>query len=455
MIEAIAEIQADFAAILGESHLSADPDVCAAFAIDGLRPKCIVYPPTTEQVAEVLKFASSSGLAVIPVRNGTKLGIGAPPHRYDVALSLKDMNRVWYYEPDDLVVSVEPGMKFGDLQHFLGRHNLWVPLDPAGGERASVGGILAANSAGPLRLHYGGPRDLVLGMKVATAEGMVIKTGGRVVKNVAGYDLAKILIGSCGTLGVIVEASLKLHPQVPGRATWIIEPGTLAAALEFRRALQRSPLNPLRMVLMNAAARTMLESGIGGGSTPIGPTIWVEAGGSERVIGRYAEEFRALAHAVKSPVNRLESDRLGGWERLSDFALWLTRDQGVSVVLKASLPIAASEEFLDRAEREAQGEGWLAIGLAQPGVGVVEVGLTPNPESRTPNPDCRPGLIGRLRHIAHDLGGSLAVTRCPAELKPALDVWGPPGDDFEVMRKLKAAWDPKGTLSPGRFMGGI
>lgn len=481
MIGATAEIQTDFAAIVGEARVSGEPEVCDAFSVDGATPKCVVYPTTAEQVADVLRVSSTQGLAVIPVRNGTKLGIGAPPRRYDVALSLKDMNQVWYYEPDDLVVSVEPGMKFGDLQHFLGRHNLWVPLDPAGGERASVGGILAANSAGPLRLHYGGPRDLVLGMKIATAEGTIVKTGGRVVKNVAGYDLAKLLIGSWGTLGVIVETSLKLHPQVAERATWVIEPDTLAAARDFRRALLRSPLNPLRMVLMNAPARLMLESGfpgaggpgsgvrddqpallessLGAGSTaPLGPTIWIEAGGSERVIARYSEELGAMARALKAQLYKPEKDRVSGWDHISDFALWLTREQGVPVVVKASLPIAATEEFLERAEQEAHQEGIVAIGLAQPGVGVVEIALGPNPESRTPSPESRvpgSGLIDRLRQIAHDLGGSMVVTRCPAELKADVDVWGPPGDDFEVMRKLKGAWDPKGTLSPGRFVGGL
>ncbi|HXJ96124.1 MAG TPA: FAD-binding oxidoreductase [Terriglobia bacterium] len=498
MIGATADIQVDFAAILGESQVSGEPAVCAAFAIDTIAPKCVVYPACAEEVAEVLKCASGHGLAVIPVRNGTKLGMGVPPRRYDVALSLKDMNQVWYYEPDDLVVSVEPGMKFGDLQHFLARHNLWVPLDPVGGERASVGGILAANSAGPLRLHYGGPRDLVLGMKIVTAEGAIVKTGGRVVKNVAGYDLAKLLIGSYGTLGVIVEASFKLHPLVAERATWVIETGTLAAAREFRRALLRSPLTPLRMALLNGAARVMLEGNWGHGSgvrdqqpattmpessldasstPPVGPAIWIEAGGSERVLARYAQELGALAQTIKASVHRLREEQKAGWDRISDFGSWMTKEQGVPVVVKAALPIASSEEFLERAEEDAEGEGWLAIGLAQPGVGVVEVGLMRgtsaaalNPEPRTPpagrSPSVgegpshesqapSPGFIHRLREIARDLGGSLVVTRCPAELKPKIDVWGPPGDDFEVMGKLKAAWDPKGTLSPGRFVGRI
>jgi len=315
-------------------------------------------------------------------------------------------------------------------------------------------------------------------MKIVTAEGAIVKTGGRVVKNVAGYDLAKLLIGSCGTLGVIVEASLKLHPRVTERATWVIETGTLAAAREFRRALLRSPLTPLRMVLMNPSARALLESSLDAISNPpVGPAIWIEAGGSERVIARYAHELEALAQTIKAPVQRLQEEQKAGWDRISDFGLWLTKEQGVPVVAKASLPIASSEEFLERAEGEAQSEGWLAIGLAQPGVGVVEVGLMKgtsatamNPESRTPpagrspslgegpspeSPVPSPGFIQRLRQIARNMGGSLVVTRCPAALKAEIDVWGPPGDDFEVMGKLKAAWDPKGTLSQGRFVGGL
>jgi len=176
------------------------------------------------------------------------------------------------------------------------------------------------------------------------------------------------------------------------------------------------------------------------------------------VIARYASELGTLAQKIKAPVDRLEDERVQGWDRISDYALWLTREQGVPEVAKASLPIAASEEFLERAESAAQDEGCVAFGLAQSGVGVVEVGLmrgtsaaAPNPESRTPNP----GFMDRLRQVARDLGGSLVVTRCPAALKAQVDVWGPTGDDFEVMRKLKAAWDPKGTLSPGRFVGGL
>jgi glycolate oxidase FAD binding subunit len=457
-----AEIQTDFASVVGDSRAITDPAACASFAVDGVIPKSVIYASSAEEVAAVLRCAAARDLAVIPFRNGTKLGIGAPPRRYDVALSLKDMNRVWYYEPDDLVVSVEPGMKFGDLQHFLARHRLWIPLDLGGGERASVGGILAANAAGPLRLHYGGPRDMVLGMKIATADGQIVKTGGRVVKNVAGYDLAKLLIGSYGTLGVIVEATFKLYPRIANRVTWVIHPGTLAGAREIRRELLRSPLHPLRMVLLNGRAQRLLDdatSGIGAKSASGSNfSIWIEGGGSDQVIARYSNDLGVLAAKHGVSFHNVDSEAAAQiWERIADFDLWLTREQQVQVVLRAALPIASGEDLLERVEKESKIAGYEVAGLVQMGAGIVELGLTaiepraPSPERRVPTP----GLIQTLRDEAVTLGGTLVVRRCPAELKSRIDVWGPPGDDFEIMRKLKAAWDPKSTLSPGRFIGGL
>lgn len=443
MSETALDVHADFAGIVGEPHASADAEICATFAVDGTTPNCVVYASSGEQVAEVLKLAADHDLAVIPSRSRTKLDVGAPPKRYDVALCAKDMNQVWYYEPDDLVMSVGPGMKFGDLQHFLARHKLWLPLDPAGGERASVGGILATNSAGPLRLRYGAPRDMVLGLKIATVEGKIIKTGGRVVKNVAGYDLGKLLVGSYGTLGVIVEATFKLYPQVPERATWIIEPRTLSAAREFRKSLLRSHLRPLRAALLDARTAALFNAkNEGNGAGPV-PQIRLEAGGSPRVMARYSDELARLASGVGASIRCAEGDAAAAWDSIADFGRYVVLERGFPIVLKACLPSAAAEEFLERAEKEGQTEKCEIAGLVQLGVGIVELGQT------------APGLISRLRQIARDLGGSLIVERCPAELKSQIDVWGPTRDDFEMMRKLKAAWDPKGTLSPGRFAGGL
>jgi glycolate oxidase FAD binding subunit len=448
---AVDSIQTELAALVGESCVVSDPAECSRYAVDGKVPERIVYPSSAQQVAAVLKCAADHGLAVIPCRNGTKLGIGNPPRLYDVALSLKEMNRVWHYEPDDLTVSVEAGMKLGDFQHFVGRRGLWLPLDPAGGSRASIGGILATNSTGPLRLRYGAPRDMVLGMKIATPEGKVVKAGGRVVKNVAGYDLVRLLTGSYGTLGVIVEASFKLFPLPPERATFVFATRMLETARNLRQRILHSPLEPLRMILLDAKASMLARA-----NTPLAvevgePEMWVEVGGSTRVIERYAREFERLGLESDTPVFRLDPEPAQlGWTRIADFRAWLVQDHADLIILRATLPIAASEEFLGRAQQDAKEVGMNLATFSQTGVGVLQLCLLGADQS-----PAVPAVIRKLRCVAEALGGALVMETCPADLKACLDVWGPPGNDSEVMRKLKLAFDPKGILAPGRFVGGL
>ncbi len=449
---ALESLRTELASVVGEFRVLSDPQVCADAAVDGVTPGAVVYPADAEQVAEVLKYAADHDLAVIPFRNGTKLGIGNPPRRYDLALSLKDLNRVWHYEPADLTLTVESGMKFGDLQHFLARHGLWLPLDPVGGPRASIGGILAANSAGPLRTRYGTSRDMVLGMKIATTEGKLVNTGGRVVKNVAGYDLAKLLIGSYGTLGVIVEASFKLFPLPAARSTFVVSAAKLDAVREFRRRLLASPLGPMRVSLLDAAASLLVRA-----STAFEAKagelaafeVWVEAGGSRRVIERTAGDLEQLAASSRAGVSSLAGVEVDeAWGRIADFQTWLPANFPDTMVLKAALPISRTEDWISRARELGEGEKlWLAT-FADPGVGVVRLCLRAHRDAS----DLRP-LTARLRSEAESLGGALVVERCPLALKLNLEVWGASGDDFEVMRKVKSAWDPKGVLAPGRFVG--
>jgi glycolate oxidase FAD binding subunit len=446
---AVQSPHSEFASIVGDSRVTSDPAACHAFVVDDKVPSSVVYPQSAEQVAAVLKCAADHSLAVIPCRNRTKIGLGNPPRRYDVALSLKEMNQVWYYEPADLVVSVEPGMKFGDLQHLLGRDRLWLPLEPYGGGRASVGGILATNSSGPLRLGYGTARDMVLGMKIATTEGKVIKTGGRVVKNVTGYDISKLLIGSCGTLGVIVEASFKLYPVPAERATFVLRAGTLDKARELRRMIQRSPLRPLRVVLLDSSFIDFLRQSPDLEEWRGGYQIWIDAGGTRRVLDRSARELESMASKADvpfqaAPWNETTKDV---WQRIGDPCRDFT---GQGLLLKVSLPIAGTEEYISRAHREIPApEGTLTC-WADSCVGLVHLWLAPASELAPLDQ-----IVPELRRIALDLGGSLVVEWCLPQVKSKIDVWDPPGDDFEVMRKLKEAWDPKGVLSPGRFVSSL
>jgi glycolate oxidase FAD binding subunit len=449
VITSLESAQAEFASILGAAHVVSDEVACQTLAIDGHAPKSVVYPKSPEQVAAVLKCAAHHDLAVIPCRSATKLNIGNTPRRYDVALSLKKLNNVWHYEPADLTVSVEAGIKLGDFAQLIARNGLWLPLDPPGGARSSLGGILATNAIGQLRQFYGAPRDMVVGMKIATTDGKIIKAGGRVVKNVAGYDLTKLLIGSYGSLGVIVEANLKLFPLPAERATFVLSVPTLEAARDLRRRIVNSPLTPMRMVLMNTEAAGLLAPGALNREDAGEFALWIEAGGTQRVLERYARTLEELGLATGAGATSLESKEAErGWERIADLSSWLGADFPGMVILRASLPIAAGEDFVDRAQQEAEkAKSRLAV-FAQTGMGVVNLCLLDASDIS--------GMvtaIENLRRTANEMLGALVVERCGPEIKSRVDVWGAPGNDFEIMHKVKQAWDPKGILSPGRFVG--
>jgi glycolate oxidase FAD binding subunit len=445
---AVESVTSALEALAGESHLIRESAVCEALAVGGKLPQFVVDPITAEAVAAVLKFAADHELGVIPVGSGSKLALGNPPRRYDLALSLKQLNHVWHYEPADLTITVEAGMKLADLQEFLGREGLWLPLDPRGGASATIGGILATNSAGPLRLRFGSARDMVLGIKVATTEGKLIRSGGRVVKNVAGYDLCKLLVGSYGTLGVIVEASLKLFPRPAGRATWVLEAGTLGQARELRRSILNSPLEPLRMVLLNGLAAGLVQNGSDSGDGH-GLEFWIEVGGSPKILERHARDLVELGRSVGIH-NRCvgEPTAENCWHRLINFEQMFA---GFSpMILKATLPMASCEQFLSVAQQGAEGEEVKMAGIAQTGIGIVHLGLFGGKLETVAD-----RLVSNTRKAAEGLGGALVVEQYPKGFTGEWDVWGSPGDAFEAMRGLKAAWDPKGILSPGRFVGGI
>jgi glycolate oxidase FAD binding subunit len=414
--------------------------------VDGKIPEAVVTPATPEQVAAVLHYAGEHHLAVIPRGNGTKLSMGNLPLRYDLALCLRELHRVTHYEPADLTISVEAGMTFGDFQSLVGQSGLWLPLDPSGGHQSSIGGIIAANAAGPLRQAFGGPRDMVLGLRIAMTDGKVVKTGGRVVKNVAGFDLGKLLTGSFGTLGVIVEASLKLFPKPPERATFAMRPGTLGIARDLRRRILRSPLDPLRLVLIDSGAAKLLGDSVGGGESAV-LQLWVEVGGSHRVIERCMLELRQMASAAGAPLARLDgADE--AWQRVSTLAVWARQKYQDLAVLKAALPLVASEEFLSRAQQAAEADRTLLAGFAQVGLGIVQ--LCTLQETRSAG---FAEWVGHLRQAAADLGGTLVIEHCPVGLKRHVDVWGAGGDDIASMRKVKSAWDPNYVLAPGRLLG--
>ncbi|MDP2673482.1 MAG: FAD-binding oxidoreductase [Dehalococcoidia bacterium] len=385
----------------------------AAFAVDGLTPQAAVAPASYEQTAEVMRYAHAEGLAVIPWGGGAHMHTGNVPCRYDIALSLSRLNAVVEHEPADLTATVQAGIPLGELQRHLGGANQLLPLDPPGGERATIGGILAANAWGPWRHAFGTARDMTIGLRVVTAEGRITRAGGRVVKNVAGYDLCKLYIGSLGTLGIIVEATFKLAPMPQAVATVATACESAAEACGLASALQRRGLAVRAISLMNRP----------------------EASGGSRYA--FAVELAGTPAAVDR--SRREVAGLTPLEALAKMPAHQPGDSD-SLLCKASvLPsrLPALIHSLEALEAPRL--------LAYPAVGVCYAAWA--------SPLDAESIAGAVRELTSAAGGTLVLERCPLDLKRRTDVFGEPPASFELMRRIKEQFDPRGVLSPGRFVG--
>ena len=230
------------------------PMTTAVLEIDGVAAQRRIAPTSAAELAEAVHAADQAGQAVAPVGGGTQLELGMPPARLDVVIETTALDRVVEYEPADLTITVEAGIRFSRLQSLLAEQGQFLALDPPAEDDATLGGLIATNASGPLRFAYGTARDLVIGTRVANPDGALTRAGGRVVKNVAGYDLNKLYIGSLGTLGIIVELSLKLAPIPPASASVIAQFADLDGVRGVLNAVVHSPLSPLAVELLGPGA---------------------------------------------------------------------------------------------------------------------------------------------------------------------------------------------------------
>src|SRR6266403_2614283 len=255
-----------FVTIAGRDRVRDDAASLTASTIDGLRPRWVVRPASLEQLSRVLALACDGRLAVVPRGAGSSLELGSPPSRVDVVLDLTGLDQVIEYNPDDLTITAQAGMSAGALAALLAPRRQWLPIDPPGIAARTLGGITATNASGPLRARFGGLRDLLLGVRFVQADGVVTWGGSKVVKSVSGYDVPKLMVGALGTLGVLAELTLRLHPLPDTERSWLVTLERAQAAQDFVARLIDSPLQPNRVELFNDdAARLVLgESGSAG-----------------------------------------------------------------------------------------------------------------------------------------------------------------------------------------------
>jgi glycolate oxidase FAD binding subunit len=370
------------------------------YAVGGVTPGSVTSPMNLSDLAAELRHAADAGQSIGVGGGMTKIEQGAPPRSLDLFVSTSNMNRIVEHAAGDLVVTAQAGVPLKGLQEHLAPARQWLALDPPE-DVATVGGVVAAAASGPRRLLYGTPRDLLIGITVVLADGTVARSGGKVVKNVAGYDLGKLFTGSFGSLGVIAECTFRLHPAQPSRMV-LTRPTDDPAAAAGR--VLATGVVPTALEWDGETLTAVFES--------IGNAADAQAADAAQALGGGDIDTRLPDDFGRRPQGRVllkVTHRLGALREV----LGILRARGVSGAVKAHV-----------------------------GSGVVWVGTEDL------------GALDGLRSELSQYDGGVVVVRAPVEVIRDVDVWGPVRG-LEVMRRIKAQFDPEGRMSPGRFVGGM
>ena len=444
--------------IFSADQILSDSSALAARQVDRLRPSAVVQPTETSQVAEMVRFASSEKLALIPSGGCSKLGIGAPPERYDVALDLSRMNRVLAYDPDDLTLGVEPGMRVSELHGALQSQKQFLPLTVPFSARATIGGIVASNSNSPLRHFYGGIRDYCLGMEFVTGDGVISKSGGRVVKNVTGYDLHKLLIGSLGTLAVITRVNFRTFPILPAQRTFVASFMDPESAFGFCRTIGKSVLTPQIVEVVSPMAAALLTSpGMSGGFDTARWSVAMMAAGPSAVVDRYSNELGGFASAANATEFAALSDAemSSAIAGIAEFPKLVLDAAPAAAIFRISVLPTAMPSLTARLT-EVAARNRLGLATVTRASGFLYAAFLP----REGNAALFENPAKTAQEVFEACGEPEINARammewCPAEVKMTTGVWGPSRPGFELMRRIKNVFDPQKVLSPGRFAGGI
>ncbi len=368
----------------------------------------MLVPNSPEELAAQLAEANSGAQSVTLGGNFTKTLMGGPIAASDVTISTAKLNRVLQYEPRDLTISVEAGITYRELSRVLAEHRQMIPLDPHFSDNATAGGILAANVSGPRRRLYGTARDMVIGMTFATLEGKLIRTGGMVVKNVAGLDMGKLMIGSFGTLAAIATVNFRVHPVPPATRTFILEFENIAGLLAARETVLKGQLQPSSIDILKSEKRYQLL---------------IQAGGSAAVLDRYSRELTG-AQVLEGDAEREL------WNDICELTPRFLSQNNRGAVLRMSCSLSEVGRVLD----------WMpATALARAGSGVCY------------------GYFPQVQELAllTDFGSGSIIEFAPQSFRESASLWPVPGSDFEMMKKIKDMFDPRALLNRGRLYGRI
>jgi glycolate oxidase FAD binding subunit len=406
-------------------------DVRDEDAILGVRPRAAYAPGTVEECAEVMTIAAHERLRLGFLGGGTQLGLGAPPTALDAVVRTENLARIVEHAPADMVVVVEAGVTLAALQVAVGAHGQRLALDAPQPERATIGGLVASGAFGPLRARYGAIRDLIIGVTLVRAGGEVARGGGKVVKNVAGFDLPKVVCGSLGTLGMVATAAFRLHPMPEVMATVLATGVRAEAVVALVAAARDAQLEPASVVA--------LTTGTGDATAPTVARfdLGFRFEGFGRGIAQQVARIIELARIADVAAALLSDDAAA--------AFW-GRHDAIRTAAPLRIRVAGLPARFPSIAALVSGLGQLAW-YATLGLGFVG-GAAPDIAAATA------AVTGARTALAAE-GGSLVVEAGPAELRAVVDPWGPPPPSFAIMQRLKQRFDPQGLLNPGRFVGGL
>jgi glycolate oxidase FAD binding subunit len=430
---------AQLAAIVGASAICAWKSLPAEQQIQiraAISPEAaidwVVYPQTEAALATVIACAHQNRWRVLPCGNGSKLHWGGLAAGIDLVVSTARLNRLVEHAVGDLTVTAEAGMRFAELQAILARQGQFLAIDPSYPDNATLGGIVATADTNSLRQRYGGVRDLLIGISFVRSDGQIAKAGGRVVKNVAGYDLMKLLTGSWGTLGILTQVTLRIYPLAAASQT-IVLTGTAETIAAAAQALSASALTPIAADILAPQTLRHLQLGQGMG---------------------LVTQFRSIAVSVEEQANALiqlgtalnlksiryaDQDEVCLWQALAQRGQAAAQTQ--SVTCKIGVVPASATATLEQISAIVPS---LSIGLIHLSSGLGRLQFEADSID----------LLLKLRHLCQSAGGFLTVLAAPQALKQ-FDLWGYSGNALPLMQQLKHQFDPDYLLSPHRFVGGI
>jgi glycolate oxidase FAD binding subunit len=429
--------------VLGAEHVELAP--CGPSALDIHHPVVMAYPGTVEQVAEVLRIAAAQDAPVVALGWGSRLTLGNVPAEAEILLTTRDLGRTLDYEPRDLTVVVEAGKRLASLQEELAPEGQFLAFDPPNADAATVGGVVSTNASGLLRRAYGAPRDLTLGLTAALADGSLIRAGGRVVKNVAGYDTTKLFVGSLGTLGVVVEAAFRLHPLPETEAGVLADFPSWDDAMEAARRLAHTQLQPRFLEAFDRRDSCWGDEQ----AAAFSPSVLVGFGGPSETVRDQATRAQAL---LGGECRLLHDGETVAW-RLR--VLRTLRDACAddrTLVCRTSTVMTSVSSAMEISRRLAAERDIGVHCLCHYASGVA-YSLFRLPDHWPPERAVQ--TVEALRKEMAVRRGVVVAESAPVEVRRLLDVWGPPTGPIALMQQLKRRLDPHDLLNRGRFLRGV